>query len=192
MFSLSPTKPLVAGEGGLVATNDDDVAEPIRIGRDYGNPGDYDTRFVGLNARMSELHAAVALESLARARRAPRAAAPKLADRYVDRARRRPGRRAPARAPRRPLDVQGLHGRRRRRQRSASAATARRRALRAEGVDTRCYFYPPVHRQTAYAHLDAVDLPVTDRVAAGSSACRCGGTWTRRSIVTVWSSTAHR
>ncbi len=35
------------------------------MGRDYGNPGDYDTRFVGLNARMSELHAAVALESLA-------------------------------------------------------------------------------------------------------------------------------
>ena len=36
----------------------------MRIGRDYGNPGDYDTRFAGLNARMSEFHAAMALESL--------------------------------------------------------------------------------------------------------------------------------
>ena len=36
----------------------------MRIGRDYGNPGDYDTRFVGLNARMSEFHAAMALTSL--------------------------------------------------------------------------------------------------------------------------------
>ena len=30
------------------------------IGRDYANPGDYDTQFVGLNGRMSELHATVA------------------------------------------------------------------------------------------------------------------------------------
>jgi dTDP-4-amino-4,6-dideoxygalactose transaminase len=64
VFSLSPTKLLVAGEGGIIATNDDVLAERCRIGRDYGNPGDYDCRFVGLNARMSELHAAVALSSL--------------------------------------------------------------------------------------------------------------------------------
>jgi dTDP-4-amino-4,6-dideoxygalactose transaminase len=64
VFSLSPTKVVVAGEGGFVATNDDLLAERIRIGRDYGNPGDYDCRFVGLNARMSEVHAAIALASL--------------------------------------------------------------------------------------------------------------------------------
>ena len=64
VFSLTPTKPMVAGEGGLVATNDDELAARLRIGRDYGNPGDYNTQFVGLNARMSEFHAAVALESL--------------------------------------------------------------------------------------------------------------------------------
>ncbi|MET0577162.1 MAG: aminotransferase class I/II-fold pyridoxal phosphate-dependent enzyme, partial [Ilumatobacteraceae bacterium] len=65
VFSLSPTKLVVAGEGGLVATDDDALAARIRIGRDYGNPGTYDTAFAGLNARMSELHAAVAIESLA-------------------------------------------------------------------------------------------------------------------------------
>ena len=63
VFSLSPTKVLVAGEGGLIATNDDLLAERCRIGRNYGNPGDYDCLFVGLNARMSEFHAAVALAS---------------------------------------------------------------------------------------------------------------------------------
>src|SRR5690606_32516970 len=65
VFSLSPTKPMTAGEGGLVAVRDPELAARIRLGVDYGNPGDYDTRFAGLNARMSELHAAVALESLA-------------------------------------------------------------------------------------------------------------------------------
>lgn len=64
VFSLSPTKVLVAGEGGLITTNDADLAERCRIGRDYGNPGDYDCLFVGLNARMSEVHAATALASL--------------------------------------------------------------------------------------------------------------------------------
>jgi dTDP-4-amino-4,6-dideoxygalactose transaminase len=64
VFSLTPTKVLVAGEGGLVATRDAGLAKSLRIGRDYGNPGDYNTQFVGLNARMSEFHAAMALESL--------------------------------------------------------------------------------------------------------------------------------
>ena len=64
VFSLTPTKVLVAGEGGLVATRRRGLAKRLRIGRDYGNPGDYDTQFVGLNARMSEFHAAMALQSL--------------------------------------------------------------------------------------------------------------------------------
>src|SRR5918996_928360 len=63
VFSLSPTKVLVACEGGIIATNDDLLAERCRMGRDYGNPGDYDCQFVGLNARMSEVQAAVALRS---------------------------------------------------------------------------------------------------------------------------------
>jgi len=64
VFSLTPTKVLVAAEGGLVATRDDALAARLRIARNYGNPGDYDTWFPGLNARMSEFHAAMALESL--------------------------------------------------------------------------------------------------------------------------------
>jgi dTDP-4-amino-4,6-dideoxygalactose transaminase len=64
VFSLSPTKVLIAGEGGVIATNDSAIAGRCRIGRDYGNPGDYDCQFVGLNARMSEFHAVLALASL--------------------------------------------------------------------------------------------------------------------------------
>ena len=39
-------------------------------------------------------------------------------------------------------------------------------ALKAEGIDTRPYFWPPVHRQTAYSHLDTAELPVTDWVSS--------------------------
>ena len=37
VFSMSPTKVVVAGEGGIVATRRADLAEAVRIGRDYGN-----------------------------------------------------------------------------------------------------------------------------------------------------------
>jgi FlaA1/EpsC-like NDP-sugar epimerase/dTDP-4-amino-4,6-dideoxygalactose transaminase len=163
VFSLTPTKPLVAGEGGLVATNDSALAETLRMGRDYGNPGDYDTRFAGLNARMSEFHAAMALESL------------ELLDESLER------RRYLASLYRAYLeDVPGIEL-----QAFSSRDTSTFKdltitvdadrfgidrdglalALLAEGVDTRKYFDPPVHRQRAYAHLEHARLPVTDSVS---------------------------
>jgi dTDP-4-amino-4,6-dideoxygalactose transaminase len=162
VFSLTPTKPLVAGEGGLVATNRADIAYGVRIGRDYANPGDYDTRFVGLNARMSELHAAIALESLrdfdehlARRR--------EIASRYTD------GLRSIAGVRVQEVDASdestykdftiAVDGTSFGVTRDELAA-----ALQAEGVGTRNYFDPPVHRQQAYAGNNA-RLPVTDVVA---------------------------
>ena len=65
VFSLSPTKLLVAGEGGVVATDCDCLAHFVRLGREYGNDGSYDALFAGVNGRMPELSAAVALSSLA-------------------------------------------------------------------------------------------------------------------------------
>jgi dTDP-4-amino-4,6-dideoxygalactose transaminase len=65
VFSLTPTKVLVAGEGGLVTTRDAGLAQRLRATRNYGNRGDYNAAFAGLNARLSEFHAAMALESMA-------------------------------------------------------------------------------------------------------------------------------
>ncbi|HEX5616363.1 MAG TPA: DegT/DnrJ/EryC1/StrS family aminotransferase, partial [Acidimicrobiia bacterium] len=166
VFSLTPTKPLVAGEGGLVATDDDDLAHAVRIGRDYANPGDYDTQFVGLNGRMSELHAAVALASLEHLDE-HLAVRRELAARYVDGLATVPG-----------VAVQVVDAADESTYKdftiAIDAATfgvdrdAFVSVLRAEGVDTRCYFDPPVHRQHAYvAHVaDTGVLERTDRAAA--------------------------
>jgi dTDP-4-amino-4,6-dideoxygalactose transaminase len=64
VFSLSPTKLLVAGEGGLVTTNDATLANRLRAGRNYGDLGNYNPILCGLNARMSEFNAALALSGL--------------------------------------------------------------------------------------------------------------------------------
>ena len=164
VFSMSPTKPLVAGEGGLVATDDDIVAEHVRVGRDYGNPGTYDTTFVGLNARLSELHAAVAIESLARldehlARRAA------LVARYVGLLAAVPGV-TPQQVAAEDLSTHKVFSVVVDETVFGVSRDMLAVALRAEGVDTRTYFSPPVHRHAAYAHLDAVDLPCTDLVAS--------------------------
>jgi dTDP-4-amino-4,6-dideoxygalactose transaminase len=166
VFSLSPTKVLIAGEGGIIATNDDILAERCRIGRDYGNPGDYDTRFVGLNARMSELHAATALASFddleeriaernrlaARYRTVlgglPGIAFPQVAD----------GDRSVYKDFTVLLDADSF----------GMDADGVAKALAAEGVQTRRYYAPPVHRQRAYRSLAPANgsLPVTDAAAA--------------------------
>jgi dTDP-4-amino-4,6-dideoxygalactose transaminase len=166
VFSLSPTKVLIAGEGGIIATNDDILAERCRIGRDYGNPGDYDTRFVGLNARMSELHAATALASFddleerigrrnqlaARYRKAlgglPGIAFPLVAD----------GDRSTYKDFTVLVDADQF----------GMDADGAAKALAAEGIQTRRYYAPPVHRQRAYRSLAPANgsLPVTDAAAA--------------------------
>ena len=71
-FSLQQGKHMTCGEGGLVATNDDHLADRINLfinkGWGYGEP-DPDHRFLALNYRMSELQGAVAVPQLAKLER---------------------------------------------------------------------------------------------------------------------------
>ncbi|MGB8324761.1 MAG: aminotransferase class I/II-fold pyridoxal phosphate-dependent enzyme, partial [Candidatus Acidiferrum sp.] len=55
VFSFSPTKLVVGGEGGLIATHDARLAERLRAGRNYGDAGNYDPELLGINARMEEI-----------------------------------------------------------------------------------------------------------------------------------------
>ena len=165
VFSLSPTKVLVAGEGGIIATNDDILAERCRFGRDYGNPGDYDTRFVGLNARMSELHAATALASF-QGLEERIARRNELAERYRKVLGPLPGIGLPTvaendRSTYKDFTVL-IDG-----DRFGMDAAAVAEALAAEGIHTRRYYAPPVHRQRAYRWVGPANgsLPVTDAAA---------------------------
>lgn len=165
VFSLSPTKVLVAAEGGVIATNDDILAERLKIGRDYGNPGDYNCQFVGLNARMSELHASVALQSLAGLEeRVVRRN--EIAAWYYEALADVPGIRFPIvpegdRSTFKDFTVlvdQDDFG--------VDAATVAQ-ALDDEGIETRRYYSPPVHMMQAYRSQSGhIDLPVTTATSA--------------------------
>ncbi len=69
VFSTHATKLLNGFEGGYITTNDDDLAEALRWQRNFALPGlrppgaDLD-HVLGMNAKLNEAHAAMALASL--------------------------------------------------------------------------------------------------------------------------------
>jgi len=63
VFSLNVHKPLQCGEGGIVVTNDDDLAARMRA---FINHGEHAGPAIGLNLRMPEVCAAIAMVQLRR------------------------------------------------------------------------------------------------------------------------------
>ncbi|WP_320065450.1 DegT/DnrJ/EryC1/StrS family aminotransferase [Micromonospora sp. RTGN7] len=164
VFSLSPTKPFTAGEGGIVTTSDESLARELRIAREYGNPGSFDSLFVGLNARMPELSAALARHQLPGF---PDLLARRLAlvQRYRAALADVPG----IEFPRVPPGATSTHKDLSLTVDPALFGIERDTlvvALRAENVPTRNYFDPPVHRQTAYREAVSGPLPNTEARAS--------------------------
>lgn len=153
-FSLYPTKNLGAfGDGGVLTTDDEDLAERIAALRQYGWRQRYISDLAGVNSRLDELQAAILRVKLARLdaaneRRRAIAAAydDALAATPFAPPVRRPGsthvfHQYVIRCPDRP----GVQAR-----------------LRAEGVGTGVHYPVPVHLQPAYR----------GRITLGPSACR--------------------
>lgn len=149
VFSFSPTKVVSAIEGGIVTTNDGRIADRVRCMRDYGKgPDGQEMEYIGLSARMSELHAAVGVLNMDRADDYI-AARSRLAKTYRDSLRDLPG-----------ISFQELPE-----DRSSSLnyfiirigpeARATRNSvierLQSVGIQSKRYFFPPVHQQHAFA-----------------------------------------
>ncbi|GAA2991662.1 DegT/DnrJ/EryC1/StrS family aminotransferase [Actinokineospora diospyrosa] len=162
VFSLSPTKTLTTGEGGLITTADDDLARQLRVAREYGNPGNYDSVLLGLNGRMTEIAALLGNSALPRfpgwleQRHS-------LVERYVKSLADVPGlsfQEIPAGAVSSYKDFTVRVGSDFGLTRDELAA-----CLRAERISTRPYFDPPLHRQSVYADVPTGPLPGTEELS---------------------------
>lgn len=58
-FSFYPSKNMTTGEGGMITTNDDNLAEQCRLLRHHGEPSWYVYNRLGWNYRMTEIQGAI-------------------------------------------------------------------------------------------------------------------------------------
>lgn len=65
-FSFYATKNLTTGEGGMITTNDDNLADRLRVLRNQGMRARYQYEVAGHNYRMTDLQAALAIPQIAR------------------------------------------------------------------------------------------------------------------------------
>lgn len=149
VFSLSPTKLLVAGEGGLVTTNDAMLARAIRGMRNYGDLGAYDPEWLGMNARMSEFNAALAIAGLPLVE-AKVARRNWIAKKYTSLLTPLPGLRFQKVLPEDVCTYKdySIHVTS---EAFGMSRDALAEALLAEGIETKKYFYPPLHKQRLYS-----------------------------------------
>ena len=64
-FSFFPSKNMtVLGDGGMITTNDGELAQKVRMLRDHGRTQKYVHELLGLNCRLSEIHATIGREQL--------------------------------------------------------------------------------------------------------------------------------
>lgn len=167
VFSFHATKLFHTAEGGAVVGSDGALGPTIRLLRNFGIVDEDEVRGVGLNGKLSELHAAVGL-SLLDAMEAEIAARARLAARYDAALAGVEGLGAQCFAPetRRNYAYYTIEVDRDRFGLSRDELHA---ALHAEGIVSRKYFWPLCSDNPAYRRLASAQpghLPRAERVAA--------------------------
>jgi dTDP-4-amino-4,6-dideoxygalactose transaminase len=161
-FSFFPSKNLGgAGEGGLMTTDDDDLAEKLRLLRVHGMQPKYYHKVVGVNSRLDALQAAVLGVKL------------KYLDRWSD-ARRRNAEHYDklfAEAGVEEVTTPAVRPNRRHIFNQYTIRCSRRDELmdflKRRGVGSEIYYPAPLHLQECFAHLGYKpgDLPATERAS---------------------------
>jgi dTDP-4-amino-4,6-dideoxygalactose transaminase len=161
-FSFFPSKNLGgAGEGGLMTTDDDDLAEKLRLLRVHGMRPKYYHKVVGVNSRLDALQAAVLGVKL------------KYLDRWSD-ARRRNAEHYDklfAEAGVEEVTTPAVRPNRRHIFNQYTIRCSRRDELmdflKRRGVGSEIYYPAPLHLQECFAHLGYKpgDLPATERAS---------------------------
>jgi dTDP-4-amino-4,6-dideoxygalactose transaminase len=158
-FSLYATKNMTTAEGGFVTTDDDALADWLRLYRNQGMRNRYDFEILGYNFRLTDIAAAIGLVQLDKlsrntARRQGIAAA--YDDAFAD---------LPVRTP--PTPAGRTHVFHQYVVDVGDARDAILASIREAGVGAEVYYPIPVHRQPYIQERGIhADLPVTDRAAA--------------------------
>ncbi len=158
-FSLYATKNIMSGEGGMVTTDDPQVADRLRLLRSHGSRVRYYHDLLGYNFRMTDLQAAIGLAQLAKLERFTERRIANAA--FLDQAIAHPQVLKPAAQP----GVRHVYH-----QYTVRISGDRDEAVRqlsAAGVGTAVFYPLPIPQQPLYRDLGYDQaLPVADRLSA--------------------------
>jgi len=161
-FSFFPTKNLGAcGDGGMVITNDDELAERVRILRVHGSKSKYYHHSVGYNSRLDALQAAILRAKLPHLPEWTRARQ-RLAARYDEILHDVCGIETPYQAPDRTHIFHQYTLRVKNGQRDAL-----RQHLKEQGIGTSIYYPLPLHLQECFQDLGYKEgnLPISEEAS---------------------------
>ena len=68
IFSFTPSKPMTVGEGGVLITNDGEIAARARLARNFGDSGKFRWDSLGFNFRMMDIQGAIGICQLHKVR----------------------------------------------------------------------------------------------------------------------------
>lgn len=163
IFSFTPTKVLTAGEGGLVATNNKELAEKLKIAKLNGDSFNRDEEFLGFTARMSEMQGILALECLRNFKK-DIAKRLKIVDYYIKTLSKIPGisfQKIAKEAQSVYKDMVILIDEKK----TGFSRDEALDAMKENNIQSKVYFYPPLHRKKAYTEYKNKKLPITDLVS---------------------------
>ncbi|HIJ10531.1 TPA: DegT/DnrJ/EryC1/StrS family aminotransferase [Candidatus Woesearchaeota archaeon] len=164
MFSTHATKTLITAEGGVLSTRNNQLLEYLKRARNFGFSDDNeDTLMDGTNAKMSELHALVGLDSLAHVNDSFEKKQAIVAH-YRNALKNIRG-----------ITLQKVHAGNTSAYLFFSILVGSNfpltrdqlfEELAANDIQTRKYFFPPVHKHSSYQEFNHPELPVTERVSS--------------------------
>lgn len=161
-WSFYASKNMTTGEGGMVTTNNGEIAEKLRFMRSHGEKEEYKSVMLGHNYHMSEIHAAIGCVQLARL--------PEFVARRRENASRLTAmlsREPKLQLPRQPkgykhgwylYTVRLKNGKRKQRDRVVEG-------LRKKSIGTGAYYANPIHLMPYYSRFSKGKLPETEKAS---------------------------
>ncbi len=164
IFSFTPTKVLTTGEGGVVVLKNNKLAGYIISGRNNGDNFDREKEFLGLSARMPEFNAILGIEGLKILANSTKRRL-KLVDLYK----------------RQLSGVPGIHFQKIDnfsfsvykdfvitvdKEKFGIYRDELLKELKKNNIESKVYFYPPLHKKMVYKKYMSIPLPATDFVSS--------------------------
>ncbi len=164
IFSLTPTKVLTTGEGGLIVSKNKSFVKTLILGRNNGDSFNRQEEFLGLTARMPEISAILGIEGLKILAKSIKNRL-KLVNLYKK-------------------QLSGVSGISFQKVEPSSFSVYKDlvilidkekfgisrgqllKELNKKNIESKIYFYPPLHKKTVYKKYSKSSLPVTDFVSS--------------------------